>query len=45
MLPLVAAGELDLAVVPDTDPDPPADVERANGSASRAWWPPASASR
>ena len=27
MLPLVAAGELDLAVVPDTDPDPPADVE------------------
>lgn len=27
MLPLIAAGELDLAVVPDTDPDPPADVE------------------
>jgi DNA-binding transcriptional LysR family regulator len=27
MLPLVAAGDLDLAVVPDTDPDPPADVE------------------
>jgi DNA-binding transcriptional LysR family regulator len=27
MLPLVAGGELDLAVVPDTDPDPPVDVE------------------
>jgi DNA-binding transcriptional LysR family regulator len=27
MLPLVAAGELDLAVVPDTGPDAPADVE------------------
>jgi DNA-binding transcriptional LysR family regulator len=26
MLPLIAAGELDLALVPDTDPDPPADV-------------------
>jgi DNA-binding transcriptional LysR family regulator len=26
MLPQIAAGELDLAVVPDTDPDPPADV-------------------
>ena len=24
---MVAAGELDLALVPDTDPDPPADVE------------------
>ena len=27
MLPLIAAGELDLAIVPDTDPDPHPDVE------------------